>query len=234
QLCKKYGIPADRSSSFLLSKENLNLVFTSMYFQPCSNSFNKTYKFVGPSIYPREDKAEFLKKLDKNKKLIYISMGTIFNDNVKFFRQCVTLFEKTEYQVVITLGHRLTEKDLPPIPSNIIVQKYVPQLEVLKRADLFINHAGMNGVSESLWYGVPMILIPQMYEQVFNAFRVQELGAGIYLKQSQATPVKILECVNKIISTESYYTNAKRIKKTFETAGGYKTAADEIINYLIK
>jgi UDP:flavonoid glycosyltransferase YjiC (YdhE family) len=57
---------------------------------------------------------------------------------------------------------------------------------VLRRADLFITHGGFNSVQEGLVAGVPLLLFPQMQEQVFNAERVSELGAGLRLRR--ATP----------------------------------------------
>ena len=35
-----------------------------------------------------------------------------------------------------------------------------PQIELLKRAYLFISHNGMNSTSESIHFGVPMLFIP--------------------------------------------------------------------------
>jgi MGT family glycosyltransferase len=234
KLCKKYKLHVEKIFSFMNAKGNLNIVFTSSYLQPASESFNETFKFVGPSIYPRNEKYDFLKKLDKKKKVIYISMGTIFNDNVQFYRMCIDIFAKTDYQIIISLGHRFSEKDLPSIPSNIIVKNHIPQLEVLQKADLFISHAGMNSINESLYNGVPMILIPQMYEQDFNAFRVQQLGAGVYIKPRDVTEELLMSNVDKVISTKSYYINAKKVEKTLKDAGGYKKAADEISDYLEK
>ena len=45
--------------------------------------------------------------------------------------------------------------DIGRPPPNFIVQPYVPQLEVLRRAAAFVTHGGMNSVSESLGLGVP-------------------------------------------------------------------------------
>ncbi len=53
----------------------------------------------------------------------------------------------------------------------------VDQLAVLSRSSMFITHGGFNSVQEALVAGVPMLLFPQMQEQVLNADRVSELGA---------------------------------------------------------
>ena len=38
--------------------------------------------------------------------------------------------------------------------QNILFVPHTPQIEILKRAHLFISHAGMNSVSEALNYGL--------------------------------------------------------------------------------
>lgn len=57
----------------------------------------------------------------------------------------------------ITLGQQSQPKRLKNIPSNIHNYKSVPQIEVLKQADVFVTHGGMNSVSEALVQGVPTI-----------------------------------------------------------------------------
>ena len=49
----------------------------------------------------------------------------------------------------------------------------VPQLDILSQASVFITHAGMGGTGEAIYYGVPMIAIPQMEEQAITARGVQ-------------------------------------------------------------
>ncbi|WP_442789489.1 nucleotide disphospho-sugar-binding domain-containing protein [Paenibacillus sp. CAA11] len=57
----------------------------------------------------------------------------------------------------------------------------MPQLEVLQKAKLFITHGDMNSTSESLYYGVPLIVLPQSADQPIVARCVDEIGAGIHL-----------------------------------------------------
>ena len=68
-------------------------------------------------------------------------------------------------QVVLSVGENLAVDELGPIPSNVIVVRAAPQIELLKRATLCITHAGLNTALECLGQGVPMVAIPIGYDQ---------------------------------------------------------------------
>ena len=73
------------------------------------------------------------------------------------------------------------------------MRAHVPQLEVLRRASAFVSHGGMNSVSESLYFGVPLVCVPQMGEQEIVARQVEALGAGVHLAKDEATADRIRE-----------------------------------------
>ena len=58
-------------------------------------------------------------------------------------------------------------------------------MEVLSKASLFITHAGFNSIYEGLYFTVPMLMIPHIPEQYFNASRIKELNAGYLLDQEE-------------------------------------------------
>jgi MGT family glycosyltransferase len=64
---------------------------------------------------------------------------------------------------------------------------FVPQLEMLQRASMFVTHGGMNSTMEALYYGVPMVVLSQMMEQEMTARRIEELGLGVALDQENLT-----------------------------------------------
>jgi MGT family glycosyltransferase len=113
-------------------------------------------------------------------------------------------------------------------PEHIILRNYVPQLEILKQADVIISHGGLNSVSEALYYGVPVIAIPLSNDQPAVAKRVTELGAGIELKMEEVTPDLLSQTVYTVLSDPSYHKNSLRIGDGFRQAGGYQKAADII------
>lgn len=212
-------------------KENLNIVYTSKLFQPDSQSFDESFKFVGPSIDERPEGYEIeLQELDVHK-VIYISMGTINNNSIDFYKKCIEAFINTQLKVVMSIGQKVDIASLGSIPENFIVRNYVPQLEVLKKTDAFISHGGLNSVSEALYYGIPVVAIPQANDQPMVAKQLIALGAGMVLKMEEITPNVLKEAVYKLFSENSYKAAALRIGRSFKEAGGFKTAADCIFEY---
>ena len=157
-------------------------------------------------------------------------MGTVNNDLMPFYKTCISALENTDYQVVMSVGNLVSVEDFGELPENISVFSHVDQVAVLKQADVFISHCGMNSVSESLYFEVPLILFPQTQEQKGVAQRVLELGAGIKLDKSDVDSVR--DSVNKIINNSIYKQNAKKIAESFKKSSGTKGAADKIINVL--
>lgn len=115
-----------------------------------------------------------------------------------FYKLCFAAFAETKYTVILSVGRQTDLLDLGDIPANFIVQSYVPQLEILQRAKLFVTHGGMNSTSEGLYYGVPLIVLPQSADQPYLARRVAELGAGIHLNPEGLTAGDLREAAERV------------------------------------
>ena len=199
------------------------IVYTSPQFQPCAETFSDKYAFVGPSIRPAYEEIHKTRE-----KLIYISMGTVHNDMLPLYRQCVSAFAATEYQVILSLGETVTADSLAPLPDHISVLPQVDQIAVLQKADAFITHCGMNSVSEALYFGVPLIMLPQTSEQKGVAARVLQLGAGVQLHKANAPSIR--KAAAKLLADPSYKVSAEAIGQGFRACPGVKGAADKILS----
>ncbi|ALB47071.1 macrolide family glycosyltransferase [Clostridium beijerinckii] len=229
ELQEKYNIKfpsmVDRSGK----KGMLNIVYTSKYFQPYSESFDESYKFIGSSVIDRKEGIDFDLSNNEENKVIYISLGTIFNNSIEFYECCFKAFCNMNVKVIMSVGRKIDISIFKNIPSNFIVRNYVPQLEVLKYADVFITHGGMNSTNEGLYFNIPLILIPQSVDQPFVANRVAELSAGIVIEKNRITPEALNKCVAEILSDDNFKINSEKIGESLREAGGYKVGVDEII-----
>lgn len=228
-LSEKYRIPLPDPLDIFTNVEPLNIVYTSRQFQPSAHLVNDSFKFVGTSILPRPETSTFpFEQLKQDKPLIYISLGTIFNRQLDFYRMCCEAFADADLQVVMSIGQHISPDQLETIPNNILVRPFVPQLPLLQRTTLFITHAGMNSANEALYYGVPMIAIPQAGDQPWVARRIEQVGAGKQLSREKLSVKKLRRTAEEILANPSYAQASARIGETLRQAGGYQRAVDEI------
>ncbi len=228
QLHDRYGLVPLRPTDPFITAEALNIVTLPRPFQPDADALDERYVFVGPSISPRSDASGFpLERLADNPTL-YISLGTVFNANPEFFDACFDAFAESEWQVVLSVGTRTDPSTFVRIPDNFLVCPHVPQLEVLEHTDVFVTHGGMNSVMEAIYYGVPMVVVPQQPEQAMTAARVAELGLGVALEPGEVTAGALRDAVTTISGDAGYQSRIVHMQQAARDAGGYLRAADVI------
>ncbi len=217
------GYPVKGALSIVQNDNDTHtIVYTSPEFQPYAETFSDKYTFVGPSVPRRDDDIA-----KPERKTIYISLGTVNNLNTQFFRNCISALKDGGMDVVMSVGDMIDIADLGDIPENFRVERSVNQIEVLRRADMFITHCGMNSVNEALYHQVPLIMFPQTSEQGGVAYRVSELGAGAYLKDNSVDAIR--QAVKEISDHPAYRDNARQISESFRKCGGAELAADKIL-----
>jgi MGT family glycosyltransferase len=223
-----YHLKAKSLQNSVLCLGDLTIAYTSRAFQPMERFFNERFLFIGPSTRDRGECLDFPLEQLEDRRVIYISLGTIFNNQPGFYRMCLEAFGNTKYQVVMPIGKQLRVEDLGPLPDNFLVCPYVPQLQVMSQANLYIGHGGLNTVLEALWYGVPMQLFPQGADQYWVAQRVKQLGAGEASNRLPASAAKLRAQAEQVLTQPAYAQASRQIGESLHTAGGVSKAADVI------
>ena len=217
------GYPVKNVLDLIGSDENAHtIVYTSPEFQPCAETFSDKFAFVGPSIRPAVEKVEKTRDI-----LVYLSMGTVNNDMMPFYRRCISALADTPYQVIMSVGNLVSIEEFGNLPEHISIFSHVDQIAVMEQADVFVSHCGMNSASESLYFGVPLVMLPQTAEQRGVAERVSQLGAGMKLKKSDAA--SILEGIHTVLADDTYRKNAAVLAEGFRCCSGARGAADKIL-----
>lgn len=178
ELADKIGFSPNHTIPFG-PPSRINLVPLPRFFQYYSESFDSSYVFMGPSIEAHPGDG-YWEPRSVERPLLYISLGTTYNDNIAFFRSCIEQFGEGQFEVAMSVGERIRIEDLGAVPENIEVRRSFPQISVLKHAAVFLSHAGMGSTMEALLLGVPIVAVPQQGDQVLNARKIQELGIGEY------------------------------------------------------
>jgi len=166
------------------------------------------------------------KKLQQSEhSLIYCSFGTVKMTDASavtaFLQKLVNTVRDAECIVVISI-HSITERNsFHDIPDNVYFLKAVPQLEILKQADVFITHGGLNSIKESIHAGVPMLVYPlQAYTDTMgNSSRVvyHHLGLRGDLVNDQEDDIG--RKIEALINDDHFRENIAKLRKTDEMYG---------------
>ena len=166
--------------------------------------------------------------------LVYASLGTLVNGLNHVYSAILRAVEKLPgTQVVLSVGKNIAREEVGPIPSNVIVVRSAPQIELLKRAALCITHAGLNTALESLGQGVPMVAIPIGFDQPGVAARIAHHGVGEFIEVDELSPERLRALIQKVMDDPSYDERARFFKGVIARTRGLDVAADVIERALL-
>lgn len=137
--------------------------------------------------------------------LIYASMGTVQTGLENVFRVIATAtMDGKDFQLVLSVSHYLDPKEIGPLPSNTVIVKRAPQLELLKRASVCITHAGMSTVLEALAQCVRQVAIPVTNDQPGVAARIANKKTGLFVPLKDLTASRLSLLLDKVLNDSSY------------------------------
>ena len=210
-----------------------NIFFTSKELHPHTPEIDDTYRFVGPSIPKGTADAPFFPEEAPHK--IYISLGTIHGRR-DFFQLCFETFADHPGHFILSTGSEIDPETVPDIPDNFSLFSSVPQVQVLQECDVFITHGGMNSIHESLYYGIPLLLVPQQFEQLFGARAVVSKGAGIlhdeYTHFKVPNGAQLRKDLDTLLRDDQYREKAAVMQEALRKTGGFSEGADVIERHI--
>lgn len=230
---EKYGCRVMTVKEIFDGHGDFNLVMMQKKLVPNYESFDDSFVFTGVQIGKRTAFGSW-KAPDNGKPLLYSSLGTAFNNWPEYYPILFDAVRDLDINVFAALGS-IDPASLKDIPANVEVGQMVPQLDILSQASVFITHAGMGGTGEAIYYGVPMIAIPQMEEQAITARQIEKLGLGVaFLDKRAITSEALKTAIQKLLTEPSYKAAAEQFSADMKTLGGAKASAEALLHFLSK
>jgi UDP-glucoronosyl/UDP-glucosyl transferase len=96
--------------------------------------------------------------------------------------------------------------------ANVHLESFVPQRAMLRSCDLFITHAGFNGVREAFSAGVPMVALPLFGDHPASATRLAYLGLAVELDIASVSAEAVRTAVATVLDDPSYRARARDMR----------------------
>ena len=172
-------------------------------------------------------------KKAENKKVIFCSLGTMSGKlfpkkTKKFFEfmiRCMSHHQLQNYFMVIAAGNLQPEFANLKMPHNVVVERWVPQSELLSEVELAIIHGGMGSVKECVFSSVPMLVNPMGRDQFENAKMVDKHHLGKEMDFEKVSESEVVATIillddqiykDSLTKMKEHFTNDYNQKKEIE------------------
>ena len=161
----------------------------------------------------------------KERPLIFCGMGSIFANFGYFQRVIAAVAQHPEWDLVLAIGRRLRIEQFGTVPDNVYIFQSVPQIDLLKRADIMLNHGGIGSIRESIFLGVPMLIYSHGHlDQNGCAARIAYHGLGLCGDIRSETPAEIAAKINRVLTDDRFRKNVETMRTHYQAYGGAGTA----------
>jgi hypothetical protein len=167
---------------------------------------------------------------DDLRPLVYITFGSIVGSMPELRSIYSTALEAVAdlpVRALLTTGKGLEPGALGAIPPNVHVEAWVPQRDVLPRADALVSHGGSGTFLGGLAAGLPMVVIGQGADQPHNGRLVAAAGAGIALTKPDASALRT--AIEEVLQAPELRAQARRLASEIAAMPTIARAVDVLL-----
>jgi MGT family glycosyltransferase len=157
--------------------------------------------------------------------LVYLSLGSLGSADVSLMEKLVAELADAPYRVIVSKGPQAGEYELA---DNMAGEEFLPQTAILPQVDLVVTHGGNNTVTESLFFGKPMVALPLFWDQYDNAQRIDETGLGIRLDTYGHDGGELTGAIDRLLGDEALGARLAAMSRDLRAFEGTRRAADLI------
>jgi MGT family glycosyltransferase len=224
EFCVARGAPPLPGLAMIHESPWLNLLlYPGELDYPRSRPLGPTWHNLETSV--RATDAPWEPPADDGRRLVYLSLGSLGSADVELMRALVAALADSPHRYIVSRGPRHDEYALA---DNMIGAEFLPQTSVLPHVDAIITHGGNNTVTEAMWFGKPMLVLPIFWDQHDNAQRVHETGYGIRLPTYGFEPAALRDAVDALLGDEVLRARCRTASERLRGRPGTVTAADLI------
>lgn len=148
--------------------------------------------------------------------LIFVSFGTnIRSADLTLEKRTVLLstFAKVKERVL----WKFEDDSLTDLPSNVMIQKWLPQNDILAHPNtkLFVSHMGIGGYNEAMYHAVPVLAIPFAGDQFTNGKKAENEGWAEVIEYPELKQETFEKKLFSLLNDSKYKNNVKGISNLY-------------------
>jgi MGT family glycosyltransferase len=227
EFCQQRGAPPLPADDFIHESPWLNMyLYPDEVDYPRAQPLGPTWHNLQASVRATDPAWELPEELREGEQpLLYLSLGSLGSADVALMEKLVAELAATPYRIVVSKGPQASEFELA---DNMVGAEFLPQTEILPQVDLVITHGGNNTVTESLYFGKPMVVLPIFWDQHDNGQRIDETGFGVRLDTYGHSGEELTAAIERLLGDEALAARLKQTSRRLQRAPGTETATDLI------
>ncbi len=206
-------------------------------------TFKKKVKLIGSIIPKRPEELPPREELrdkvleNKNSILVFAPISGTLLERTSLAKRLARIFSKIKgkrMEVVLSYGSPRSDRLLYK-KGNVRIYGWLNnRFEMLKASDIVVSRGGHNTLSECMYYGKPMIIIPTPYhsEHESNARSVEKLGIAKVIEDDKLNVHTIEEALEELINDGSALRRCERIRADLSSLDPVGEIVEEIFNLL--
>ncbi|KZX22167.1 glycosyltransferase [Rathayibacter tanaceti] len=196
---------AHSADAFAESGDVLLLNYPGELHDPARTAQLPPHAFLGSAVREEPLDAEVEEWLaSSDGPLVYVSFGSFLSVRDDVLARVVAALADVELDgrpVRVALASGATEHSaLGDVPAGWLVRGFLPQVTLLRRADLAISHGGNNSVTEAMTAGVPLVVLPFSTDQFAGAAALEDAGLAAVLDPNAMTGEELAGAAQRMLT----------------------------------
>ena len=174
------------------------------------------------------------RRAEGRRKIIYAGFGSVFSTDLDLLKRLVqAVADRRDWDLVITLSDRVSRGALGKLPDTVLALPWVPQLRVLRDADVCVTHGGINTIDECVSCGVPMLVYcGHETDMAGNTARVVHHGIGLAGDRRRDDPAMIRHRIERLLTEPRFGTSLSQLRRRYEAYAENRVAERTIESLL--
>jgi UDP:flavonoid glycosyltransferase YjiC (YdhE family) len=185
-------------------------MFRELTIQICPPSLEVADVPVGATMQLRPTVLPKAPPSRKDRPLVYVTFGTLFNANLDLFRLVLDALADEPIDVVATVGRDQDPSALLPHPANARVERFVPQADLLPTCSAIVHHGGAGTMFGALAHGVPQVIVPQGADNFEHAAMCASAGVSVSLQPDELDRATLVDAVRRVLGEARFAAASER------------------------